>query len=348
MTDHHDELASAYLDGQASPEEAALVEGDPQLRAEVDALATLVERLQTDEAPVDPGVRQRHLSAALAAFDQAAFDQAAPTNVIPLDTAAGRAHRPQPDDMARRTGRVAAAPVDGRRDDGGRRAPGRRQGLPGWLSAAAVLVVVGGGIGWFVSRQTQSDETAAVSVADENTSREAAGDAPLSQATDAGGESASTRAGADAGEGSAGDSTGGAAEAQGAEPGATASAAPLAGATSEGSTTSTTAPRSLPATTPSSGAPVSTTAPIGGLTFSSAPSGADVQDRLASSGQSPKAAGESSCGGTVTAPAGTTLTGYVPITVAGEAGEGLFYRADGGSGTTTVLVVRTSSCQAFS
>ena len=91
MSDHHDDLASAYLDGQLSPEESARVESDPQLMAEVDALAGVVERLQSEEAPVDAGTRQRHLTAALAAFDQLGFDpSSAPTNVIALDTTGRR------------------------------------------------------------------------------------------------------------------------------------------------------------------------------------------------------------------------------------------------------------------
>ncbi|WP_419924518.1 anti-sigma factor family protein [Candidatus Poriferisocius sp.] len=46
-----DELASAYLDGQVTAEEAALVEGDPRLQALVEELRAVPELLAT---PVDP------------------------------------------------------------------------------------------------------------------------------------------------------------------------------------------------------------------------------------------------------------------------------------------------------
>ncbi|MDH4364757.1 MAG: hypothetical protein OEY70_11830 [Acidimicrobiia bacterium] len=326
MTDNHNELASAYFDGQVSPEEAARVERDPQLMAEVDALAAVVERLQTEEAAVDRGTRQRHLSAALAAFDQAV-----PTNVIPLNASARR----HPDGMAR----GASAPADYRQARAQRPHPRRRQGLPGWLSAAAVLLVVGGGIGWFMSRQDRSDETAAVSMASDEAAGDAASDAALSQATDGGGGPLTTVAEGDAAKASVENAADGSAEAQQATPALDATTADTTAAAP-----STTTSRAVASPVPSSTGPV----PPGGLSFATAPTGAEVEARLDSTGQSLQPAGLSVCGGTVTAPAGTALSGYVPLTVGGVAGEGLFYRAGSGSGFTTVLVVRTSSCQAFS
>ena len=174
MTDHHDELASAYLDGQLSPEEATRVEADPSLLARADTLASVVERLQADEAPVDPGTRSRHLAAALDAFDQlvppvtgeagtgqAGTGQAgtAPlASVIDLSDAGQR--RPVLEgDVARRTARVATS----RRGPTGPTSPTdlsrhRRRTMPTWLSAAAGLVIIGGGLAWFASQQS-SDET---------------------------------------------------------------------------------------------------------------------------------------------------------------------------------------------
>lgn len=359
MTDHHDDLASAYLDGQLSPEESARVESDPRLMAEVEALAGVVERLQSEEAPVDAGTRQRHLSAALAAFDQLGLDpSSAPTNVIALDTAGGRAGGeptpvyPQPDDMARRTARVASAPAHDDDLQARRRRSRQRQGLPSWLSAAAALLVIGGGIGWFVSRQDQSQDTANVSFDAESAEGSGSNDAALSQEAESGAPLTTVVNAAEAAKSAEDNAAGGSSDIQAAVPADATTAA--AAASAPPSTTTVPAPTAATSTTRSvtTAAPVSSTAPStaapGGLAFTSAPTGAEVQARLTSTGGSPQPAGGASCGAEVTPPAGTTLTGYVPITVSGVAGEALFYKAVSGSGGTTVLVVRTSSCQPFS
>jgi hypothetical protein len=75
MTDPHDldELASALLDGESSPEDAARLADDPALRARVTAraeeLRTVREAL-TELPPVDPARRERAIVAALDAFDE--------------------------------------------------------------------------------------------------------------------------------------------------------------------------------------------------------------------------------------------------------------------------------------
>ncbi len=71
MSDHHDELVSAYLDGEATPEEVAQVEGDPALLLQVQNFRNV--RL-TGLGPVVPAgdVKERHLAAALAEFDSIA------------------------------------------------------------------------------------------------------------------------------------------------------------------------------------------------------------------------------------------------------------------------------------
>lgn len=372
MTDHHDDLASAYLDGQLSPDEAARVESDPQLMAEVDALAGVVEGLQTEEAPVSSGTRERHLAAALAIFDRAGADDAgvdpadldlsgidpagldraaldassAPTNVIRLDTSGGRSgsgdpptqRYPRPDDMARRTARVASAPA-GRDEIGARRASARRrQGLPSWLSTAAALLILGGGIGWYVSRQSQSDDTAASTAAMDSAQEGGASDAALSQTADSDAAALAPAGGEETAKADVEDAAGGAGEPQQAVPAIEATTAAGAG----GPATTAVAP----STTTSRA--LTTAAPAGGLSFSATPTGPEVQARLTSAGQSPQPAEGSACGGSVTPPAGTSLTGYVPVTVAGVPGEALFYRDGAGPGDTTVLVVRTSSCQVFS
>ncbi len=371
MTDHHDDLASAYLDGQVSPEEAARVEGDPRLMAEVEALAAVVEQLQSDEVAVDAGTRRRHLSAALGAFDQLAVSNGSaapdaagpdaagtdrpggPTNVVPLDRSAGRAAtggvraRPQPDEIARRAARVASA------SGGDHRLRRRRQGVPSWLGAAAALLVIGGGVAWFMGGQNQSSDTEAATIvtdqgggaaADNATalSQAAGAGAPLTSAVPAAGMESAELHDDRADDGTATD----AAQAPAAGSGATEAPAPPLTTTAPATSSSRAVITS--AATISSTVPSSTTAPPSVLAFATAPTGPEVQARLAATGGSPSPAGGSSCGQQVAAPAGAALVGYVPITVDGVAGEGLFYRGGSGAGGTTVLVVRTASCQAFS
>jgi hypothetical protein len=98
MTDPHDplppddldpldELASAHLDGHTTPDEAARVDGDPDLSARVarlEAARTAVRAAAVE--PVGPARRDAALAAALAAFDAAAppVPRTAPSNVVPL------------------------------------------------------------------------------------------------------------------------------------------------------------------------------------------------------------------------------------------------------------------------
>lgn len=97
------EVASAYLDGAATPEEVARVEADPALRRTVERLRTVGDRLAVT-AP-DPALVDAHVSAALAARAGSADDGTSGTTSI-TDRAAAR-------DAARRRwvplGAVAAA-----------------------------------------------------------------------------------------------------------------------------------------------------------------------------------------------------------------------------------------------
>ncbi len=78
--DHLDDLASAYLDGAASPAEAARVEGDPALLARVEQLRAV--RVALGELPpLDAVRRDLAVRAAVAAFEaeaKAEDDAAAP------------------------------------------------------------------------------------------------------------------------------------------------------------------------------------------------------------------------------------------------------------------------------
>ncbi len=62
-----DELASAYLDGQASFEEARQVEGDPALRARVERLRQARDAIRLPDRAVDLDRREAALAAAMAA-----------------------------------------------------------------------------------------------------------------------------------------------------------------------------------------------------------------------------------------------------------------------------------------
>lgn len=79
-----DELVSAYLDGEVTADEVALVEASAELMGEVRRLEALTGPIaDTTAVPPPPaGQRQAHLAAALAAFDTGAgADQSRPTAV---------------------------------------------------------------------------------------------------------------------------------------------------------------------------------------------------------------------------------------------------------------------------
>jgi hypothetical protein len=64
--DPRDELASAHLDGRTTPDQAAEIEADPELRARVAAMAAVRDALRAPVV-VDPAARERAIEAALAA-----------------------------------------------------------------------------------------------------------------------------------------------------------------------------------------------------------------------------------------------------------------------------------------
>jgi hypothetical protein len=66
-SDARDELASAYLDGEATPAERAQVEADPQLMARVGELGAVRSALAAPVEAPDAATRERALAAATAA-----------------------------------------------------------------------------------------------------------------------------------------------------------------------------------------------------------------------------------------------------------------------------------------
>jgi hypothetical protein len=87
MADHDNldavELASAYLDGEATADERARVEGDPALLAEVDRLRRVHDAVAV-VSPASPAQRDAAIAAALSAFDELRVDAPSPPNVVSI------------------------------------------------------------------------------------------------------------------------------------------------------------------------------------------------------------------------------------------------------------------------
>ncbi len=68
---HRDELVAAYLDGEATPAERALVEADPELMARADLLRRVADMVAEPVMPPPADVKRAHIAAALAASSTA-------------------------------------------------------------------------------------------------------------------------------------------------------------------------------------------------------------------------------------------------------------------------------------
>ena len=135
-----DEIVSAHLDGEAAPDEAARIEGDPRSRERLEQFDTVRAEVAAP-VPPDPSAREAALAAALDVFDREVAPQleaAAPTTSTAAsgapavrDSAAGA------DGRARTTPTGPVAPVV---DLSTRR---RARGIQLLSAAAAILVVLG-------------------------------------------------------------------------------------------------------------------------------------------------------------------------------------------------------------
>jgi hypothetical protein len=127
-----DLLASLYVDDEATAEERAQVEADPELLALVESIRTTA--MATAHVVPPDGLRAIQIGAALDLFDEQ--------------------HRT-----------VAPAPVSSLSERRTRRA--RHAGLPSWLGAAAVAALIVGGLGFVVtsSRGGNDDEAASLDTA---------------------------------------------------------------------------------------------------------------------------------------------------------------------------------------
>lgn len=150
MTEHltpeeFDELASAYLDSELDATSAARVENDPELLARVEELADVQHKVSATPV-VAPALRTEHLATALAAFDQIHADTPPVGQVGAPPTVTSLAE--QRDSRSRRINRSSQ----------------RRNGMPGWLSAAAASVAVLGGVAVYTNQQqSTTDEMSAES-----------------------------------------------------------------------------------------------------------------------------------------------------------------------------------------
>lgn len=171
MTDDQILLASSYLDGQATADERARVEASAELLAEVERLRQL-RALLGDPEPPAISMRERHLAAALEAWDRlpdverigAVRDQT-PTDVDPAAAAAAST--------------VSAPPptsLDARRRNRNRNVI--------FAAAAGLVLVLGAGVVIRGVTTGGDDDTASSGAALESAITEAPADEPRSEVDD--------------------------------------------------------------------------------------------------------------------------------------------------------------------
>ena len=144
-----DELVSAYLDGEAAPDEVAIVESNSELMARVEELRSVVEQLSSPP-PASEGLKDSQIGAALDLFDELFAESAEPTASTPGLSAVP--DQPEPavahDDSAPRE-----QPAVAHDDSAPREQPGvaslqaarerrSRRFSPGVIAAAVAMVVL--------------------------------------------------------------------------------------------------------------------------------------------------------------------------------------------------------------
>ncbi len=198
--DELDLLASAYLDGEATSEEVALVERDPELQARVEELRAVAEQLSVT-APPSAQLKEQHLAAALAAFsvDGDGAADGAPNDVSnDVDATHVMADTGGPDTEVMTPAVVDVSDREASADvidlTGRSRKPKRHTGpgvtekpsrsIPSWLPAAAALLVLGGGGAWLLSQASQddSDTESAADFAEESAEEDTDGESADTQA----------------------------------------------------------------------------------------------------------------------------------------------------------------------
>ncbi len=161
--EERDQLASVYLDGEATSQEVALVERDSDLQLRVQKLQSVSARLGSS-ITISPSLKEQHLAAALAQFDPAQSLGDAGTTADSFGPATST--EPENSEVAATEGEDNIIDLASRRFES---APTlsdepmttvKSRSMPQWLSAAAVtLCVLGGGV-WLASQMgSSSDET---------------------------------------------------------------------------------------------------------------------------------------------------------------------------------------------
>lgn len=302
MTNDSDHLLSAYVDGQATAEEIALVEGDPALMAEAEAMAAVVDRLAT-ELPTPPvGLPQTQIASALAAFDELALDGGAVVSDL----------------GAHRTDRARAA---SRPSQVGR----RRGGMPAWLGAAAAGLVAIAGVGWVLQTVgTSSDDSVDTATAEFDTSE--------TDDYDADSELTTENLDRANGEGSAAE--------EAADPSADAAEYAESGPSDEaqddeGTVATTTAPVASTTTGFFPDEEAAKARDAARQSLAAVPSEADLEEITSGTLLGPAL---SLCGSQLEPELGRSLIGFVPISVGDRQGEVLVYTGDDGSGRSLVVV----------
>jgi hypothetical protein len=170
-----DEIVSAVLDGEATADERALVEADPEAQARLAELRAARDQVAAPVA-VPPAVREQAVAAALDLFDQLA-PEAPPTSRppgpdwVPGVARDGSGAAPTSSDPA-----APAAPSSG--DELAARRAARSGGRSGrWLVAAAAVVVLVLGVGAVVRSMSSRGETVASSSLGADEKFESVGDA---------------------------------------------------------------------------------------------------------------------------------------------------------------------------
>jgi len=327
MTNDPNDLVSAYIDGEATPDEVARVDDDPGLQAEVEAMRALSAEMVVGIPSPSPSVRARHLDAAGAAFDQllaggpaaGAVDQTKASDgaVIDLDARRGQGR-------TRRGGRAVAA--------GQARSPWPTR-LVGAGAAAALLAVVGVGLATLASNGigvNTSDDAATEADGDDGGGdddddasfalADADADADAETSTEMADEAMEE---ADSSEDSADDESADADDSEGEQEATTGRPLTDGGETDgESRVQSTEVP------------PVDPDALL--LSFAQAPN----ETELETIGQGELAEPASSaCAGAVGFPFDGPFIGYIPIKVAGQPGEVLVFEDDNGTRSTTAFTI---------
>ncbi|MGI9595680.1 MAG: hypothetical protein ACR2QK_05950 [Acidimicrobiales bacterium] len=321
--DELDLLASAYLDGEATSEEVALVERDPGLLARVEQLRSVSGRLTASVPLPAAELKEQHLAAALAEFDGPTA--AAPTVKLPqgevVGEVVGATRRGTAGRDTERSGMPSSPPIslDSKRE------ARKVRSLPQWLPAAAAFLLIGGGVVWLAG-QTGSDdsETASVEAADEPTdggadlaAEEVRAESEQSQAGDAAMDTAEATESAEAADEGEEEAMNDAAEDAADED-----------AADDGRAATTTTPAAQQA-------------PAGGffpdepvMSFAQVP---DTESILEDMPPTRLDVGQSNCGLGFEAPAGLEVVGFLPIEIEGERAE-LLVLVDGAGSESAVIL----------